>query len=261
MPHFFAANQQLEYTWIGPAPAQAPTLVFLHDGLGCADTWRDFPARLAERTGCGALIYSRSGHGDSAPLDRPRTARYLHDEALAVLPQVLRTMDIRQSIFIGHSDGASIALIYAGAGGAEATLGLVLEAPHVFVEDITIAGIERVGEMYRTTDLAQKLARYHGDQTNAVFWSWYDTWLSPEFRHWNIEAYCRHIVCPLLVIQGEDDEYGTKRQVDAVVSQVSTPAEAVMLPACGHMPHRDQAQATLEAMTRFVQGIVRATPG
>lgn len=261
MPHFFAANQRLEYTWIGPAPAQAPTLVFLHDGLGCADTWRDFPARVAARTGCGALIYSRSGHGDSAPLDRPRTARYLHHEALTVLPQVLRTMNIRQSIFIGHSDGASIALIYAGAGVAEATLGLVLEAPHVFVEDITIAGIERAGEIYRTTDFAQKLARYHGDQTNAVFWSWYDTWLSPEFRHWNIEAYCRRIACPLLVIQGEDDKYGTKRQVDAVVSQVPTPAEAVMLPACGHTPHREQTQAALEAVTRFVQGIVSATSG
>ncbi|MDX1487862.1 MAG: alpha/beta hydrolase, partial [Acidiferrobacterales bacterium] len=111
MPHFCAANQQLEYTWIGPAPAQAPTLIFLHDGLGCADTWKDFPARVAERTGLGALIYSRSGHGDSAPLDRPRTARYLHHEALAVLPQVLRTMNIRQPIFVGHSDGASIALI------------------------------------------------------------------------------------------------------------------------------------------------------
>lgn len=259
MPHFFAAKQRLEYTWIGPAPARTPTLVFLHDGLGCADTWRDFPARVAERTGCAALIYSRCGHGDSAPLDRPRTARYLHDEALTVLPQVLRAMNIRQPIFIGHSDGASIALIYAGAAGAETTLGLVLEAPHVFVENITVAGIERTGEAYRTTDLAQRLARYHGDQTNAVFWSWYDTWLSPEFRHWNIEEYFPRIGCPLLVIQGEDDEYGTKRQVDAVVSQVSAPAEAVMLSECGHTPHRDQAQATLEIMARFVQGIVSAT--
>jgi pimeloyl-ACP methyl ester carboxylesterase len=233
-----------------------PTLVFLHEGLGCAGTWGDFPARLAARTGCGALIYSRSGYGDSAPLDRPRTARYLHNEGLTVLPQVLRTMGIRQSILIGHSDGASIALIYAGAGGAEHTLGLVLEAPHVFVEDTTIEGIKRTGAIYRTTDLAQRLARHHGDQTNTVFWSWYDTWLSPEFRHWNIEEYFPDITCPLLVIQGERDEYGTKRQVDAVVSQVSAPAEAMMLPECGHTPHREQAQVTLEAMTRFVQRIV-----
>ncbi len=261
MPHLVAANQRLEYAWIGPGPAQAPTLIFLHEGLGCAGMWKDFPLWVAERTGCGALIYSRSGYGDSAPLDRPRTARYLHDEALTVLPQVLEAMNIRHAIFIGHSDGASIALIYAAAGGAQATLGLVLEAPHVFVEDITLAGIERTGELYRTTDLAQKLSRYHGDQTNAVFWSWYDTWLSPEFRHWNIEEYCPRIACPLLLIQGEDDEYGTKRQVDAILSRVVTPAQAVMLPECGHVPHREQPQATLEAITRFVQGIVSTTSG
>ncbi len=257
MPYLIAAGERLEYIWTGPGPGERPTLVFLHEGLGCVGMWRDFPARVAAATGCGALVYSRCGHGDSEPLPRPRTPRYLHHEALAVLPQVLEVMAIERSVLIGHSDGASIALIHAGATASPKTLGLVLEAPHVFVEDVTLAGIERAGELYRTTDLGERLTRYHGDQTNAVFWGWHDIWRDPAFRDWNIEEYLARITCPVLVIQGEDDEYGTKRQVDAIVSQASGPAAALMLAACGHTPHRDQPQAVLQAIDRFVRGVTK----
>lgn len=257
MPYLTAAGERLEYQWIGPGPGERPTLVFLHEGLGCVGMWRDFPARVAAATGCGALVYSRCGYGDSEPLPRPRTSRYLHHEALAVLPQVLAVVAIERSILIGHSDGASIALIYAGATASPKTLGLVLEAPHVFVEDVTIEGIKRTGELYRTTDLGERLARYHGDQTNAVFWGWHDTWLEPGFRDWNIEEYLARIRCPVLVIQGEDDEYGTKRQVDAIASQASEPVAALMLAAYGHTPHRDQSEAVFQAIDRFMRDVIK----
>lgn len=255
MPHLTVAGQHLEYAGIAPSTDAVPTLVFLHEGLGCLAMWRDFPAQLASATGCGAFVYSRAGYGDSAPLERARTPAYLHDEALVVLPAVLRAMDIGRPILIGHSDGASIALLYASATATTGTLALILEAPHVFVEDITIEGIKRTGELYRSTELAQRLARYHGDQTNAVFWGWYDTWLSPEFRTWNIEACLPGVSCPLLILQGEDDEYGTMKQVEAVASQVSAPAEVVMLPSCGHTPHRDQQTRVAKAMAGFIRRI------
>ncbi|MFQ5938267.1 MAG: alpha/beta fold hydrolase, partial [Acidiferrobacterales bacterium] len=240
----------------GPRPDERPTLVFLHEGLGCLGMWGNFPARVASDTNCGALVYSRSGYGDSTPLERPRTPRYLHQEALHVLPEVLHTMGIERSVLIGHSDGASIALIYAGGTPAPATCALVLEAPHVFVEDITIEGVREAGGLYRSTDLSQKLARYHGDQTNAVFWSWYDTWLSAEFRDWNIEEYLSRINRPMLLIQGEDDEYGTQRQVEAIRSQVAAPAQLIMLPTCGHTPHHNQHEVTLTTMVGFIGSLV-----
>lgn len=252
MSHLKVEQYLLEYKWIGPAPHEATSLVFLHEGLGCLGMWRNFPAHVAELTGCGALLYSRSGYGDSTPLERPRTARYLHEEALKVLPEVLRINAVEQPLLIGHSDGASIALIYAGCGRFDVRA-LILEAPHVFVEDATIKGIERTGEHYRGTDLSQKLARYHGDQTNAMFWSWYDTWLSPAFRDWNIEECLSDVTCPVLIIRGEDDEYGTSEQLKAVVSQVSGPVETLMLSDCGHTPHRDQPEQTLQRMTRFIK--------
>ncbi len=252
MPHLTADGQHLEYTWVGPSADAAPTLVFLHEGLGCLAMWRDFPARVVSATGCGAFVYSRAGYGDSAPLERARTLSYLHDEA-RLLPAVLRAMDIERFILIGHSDGASIALLYASSSATSGTLGLVLEAPHIFVEDITIEGIKRTGELYRSTDLAQRLARYHGDQTNAVFWGWYDTWLSPAFRTWNIEACLPGVSCPVLILQGEDDEYGSENQVEAITSQVSGPVELVMLPNCGHTPHRDQQTRVAKAMVDFIK--------
>ena len=250
-----AAGHCLEYTWIGPGPDDAPPLVFLHEGLGSLATWKDFPNQVAAATGCGALVYSRWGYGDSESRVGPSPASYLHDEALIALPDVLMQMEIKQPILIGHSDGASLALIYAGANSTDVR-GLVLEAPHVFVEDITLAGIERAGQLYKSTDLPQRLARFHGDQADAVFQNWYDTWLAPDFRLWNIEASLPTIHCPLLIIKGEDDEYGTIKQVDAIRAQVSGTVAVRMLPDCGHTPHRDQRKTTINAIIRFVQDLI-----
>ncbi len=236
----------------GRVPSQTPTLVSLHEGRGCLAMWRDFPAQLAPRAGCGALIYSRSGYGNSTPLAGRRTSRYLHHEALNVLPEVLRALDIQRPILIGHSDGASIALIYAGRDIYDPRA-VIVEAPHVLVEEKTLAGIRRAGELYRQTDLAQRLTRYHGDQTSSVFWDWYDLWLSPEFRDWNIEGVLPQITCPLMIVQGEDDEYGTKTEVDAIASQVAGASEVLVLSDCGHTPHRDRSESTLAAMAGFIR--------
>ncbi len=250
-----AAGHRLEYAWLGPDSDEAPTLVFLHEGLGSLATWKDFPNEVAAATGCGAFLYSRWGYGKSDPRIGPCNEHYLRDEALMALPQVLSQMRIQHPILIGHSDGASLALIYAGANSNDVR-GLVLEAPHVFVEDITLAGIKRAGQLYKSTGLPQRLARYHGDQADTVFQNWYDTWTRADFRKWNIEDSLSAICCPLLIIQGEDDEYGTIKQVDAIRTQVSGSVEVQMLPDCGHAPHRDQREVTINAIIRFVRDLI-----
>ncbi len=250
-----AAGHRLEYAWLGPDPDEAPTLVFLHEGLGSLATWKDFPNEIVAATGCGAFLYSRWGYGRSDPRIGRCSEYYLHDEALTVLPEVLSQMEIQQPILIGHSDGASLALIYAGANSNDIR-GLALEAPHVFIEDITIAGIKRAGQLYKSTDLGQRLVRLHGDQADAVFQNWYNTWLGRDFRPWNIEAFLPAIRCPLLIIQGDDDEYGTIKQVDAIRTQVSGSVEVKMLPDCRHTPHRDQPQATSLAMIEFIRNLI-----
>jgi pimeloyl-ACP methyl ester carboxylesterase len=247
-------GQRLETRWIGPGPGEAPTIVFLHEGLGSAGMWRDFPDRLAEATGCGALVYSRRGYGGSEPVAGPRTIRFMHDEALDVLPAVLRHFAIEKPILFGHSDGASIALIYTGARRGPVRA-LVLEAPHVFVEPVCVESIARLAEAYGTTDLRERLARRHGDNTDSMFQTWTDVWLRPEFLYWNIEDYLPAIEEPVLVVQGEDDEYGTLRQVEAVVTQVRGPAESLVLPDCGHSPHKDQPDRVLAAAARFIRGL------
>jgi pimeloyl-ACP methyl ester carboxylesterase len=214
--------------------------------------WRDFPDRLASATGCGALVYSRLGYGASDPLRGPRPVDFMHDEALDVLPAVIERFDIQDVVLFGHSDGASIAIIYAGAR-ARRVRALVLEAPHVFVESICVESIARTARAYERTRLRERLARYHGDNTDSLFRTWTDVWLTPEFQHWNIEEYLPAIESPVLVVQGEDDEYGTVRQVDAVVTQVSGPARSLMLARCGHSPHSDQPDEVLEAAGRFIR--------
>ena len=246
----------LEYRWFGPPPGEAPTLIFLHEGLGCAAMWRDFPRRLADATGCGALVYSRAGYGASPPVVLPRPIRYMHDEAV-VLDQVLQHYGVRDAILIGHSDGASIALIYAGSAPRPNLRALVLEAPHVFAE---LSGLESIAAMkreYETTDLRQRLARYHGANADAAFRGWNDVWLHPEFRDWNIEEFLPAIEVPILLIQGDDDEFGTTRQVEAIASQVRGPVETLLLPDCGHAPHRDQPDATAAAMAGFIKHLLR----
>jgi pimeloyl-ACP methyl ester carboxylesterase len=245
----------------------APELVFLHEGLGSISLWKDFPARVAAATGCPATIYSRDGHGASDPLTEPRPVRFMHDEALQSLPDLLAQLHIENPILIGHSDGGSIALIYAGsnqagsnqAGTDDRVRGLVLLAPHVFVEDLSIASITQAKGNFETTNLPDKLARHHRDAAR-TFRGWNDIWLHPDFRAWNIEEYLPRIRCPILAIQGLDDEYGTKAQVQAIKAKSGGPVEILALENCGHSAHRDQPDAVLQAITEFVKSIREAEP-
>jgi len=250
-----AGGHELEYVWHGPPPRKAPTLVFLHEGLGCVSLWRDFPAQAAEATGCGALVYSRAGYGASDPVELPRPISFMHNEALTTLPQVLAATGVREAILVGHSDGGSIALIYAGGARATEVRGLVLEAPHVFVEDLSVESIARAAENYERGDLRRGLARYHGENVDCAFWGWNKVWLDPQFRSWNIEEYLPGIKAPVLVLQGENDEYGTLRQVEAIERGCRARVESRILSDCGHSPHRDQPERTLAAIRSFVTGI------
>jgi pimeloyl-ACP methyl ester carboxylesterase len=242
-------GRRLEYIRL---PGAGPQLVFLHEGLGSISLWRDFPARLAEATGCETIVYSRYGYGQSDVLEANRYTGYMHHEALAVLPAFLDALGVANPVLIGHSDGASIALIHAGAG--RPVRGLIAAAPHVFVEDVSIASIVEAKIAFETTDLPQKLGRHHRD-AKRTFYGWNDIWLDPEFRSWNIEPFLPGVTCPVLAIQGIDDEYGTMAQLDSIAARVSGPVELLKLAACRHSPHRDQPDATLTAMTRFVRGI------
>jgi pimeloyl-ACP methyl ester carboxylesterase len=257
MPRLKIADKELEYVWHGPGPADAPTLVFLHEGLGCVAMWRNFPERLAAAVGCGALVYSRAGYGKSDPCELPRPVRFMHDEALVTLPLVLDAFQVREAILVGHSDGGSIAVIHAGTTG-DRVRGLILEAPHVFVEEMGLESIRAIAGEYRDGRLKQALARYHGDQVDNTFWGWNDVWLEPEFRSWNIEEYLPRITVPILLIQGEDDKYGTLKQVTAIESGCQTPVRNVLLADCGHSPHLDQTARTLEAMKEFVAEVLTA---
>jgi len=233
----------------------APTLVFLHEGLGSIAQWREFPHVLAADTGCAAMIYSRYGYGRSDVLQAPRASDYLHHEALVVLPQLLQQLDIQQPLLVGHSDGASIALIYAGSEYAASTTGVIAMAPHVFVEPQCAPGIDAARQNFERGDLAHRLANYHRDAAR-TFYGWNDLWASPAFRQWNIEAFLPKIVCPVLTIQGEDDVYGTMAQLDAIAAQVSGPCTLLKLPHCGHVPFREQAQITQHASAQFVTQVV-----
>ncbi len=245
-------GRRLEYRLYPEHQLHRPTLVFLHEGLGSVAMWRDFPARVAAATGCRTLVYSRYGYGQSDVLEAPFPIRYMHDEALVALPELLHKLEIERPVFVGHSDGGSIALIHAGAGKWQVA-GLILMAPHVFVEDISIASIAQARDAYLTTDLPKKLARYHQD-ADKTFWGWNDVWLHPDFRSWNIEEYLPNIACPVLAIQGSDDEYGTMAQLRAIAARVPA-TEILELADCRHSPHRDQPQITLEAMVRFISSL------
>jgi len=243
---------RLEYQWHGPPADEAPTIVFLHEGLGAITRWRDFPAALCARLEWGGLVYNRQGYGGSDPLSGPLTPRFMHREGLEVLPRLLDMFAIAQPVLFGHSDGGSIALIYAGSGLA-APAGLVLEAPHVFVEDLTVASIAQVRRSYSASDLRERLERHHGTNVDTLFEYWTRLWLSDEFRHWNIEEYLPRITYPTLVIQGTDDEYGTVRQVDAIAAGISGRIETVLLDACGHSPHIGQREAVEAAAVTFLR--------
>jgi pimeloyl-ACP methyl ester carboxylesterase len=253
--HVEVCGRRIEVRTIEGDPRR-PTLVFLHEGLGSVAMWRGFPARVAEVTGCATLVYSRYGYGSSDLLEAPFGVDYMHREAQASLPELLEKLGIERPILIGHSDGASIALIYAGTH-PDGLRALVAFAPHVFVEDISVRSIDEARGAFETTEMQTKLARYHVD-ARRTFYGWNDIWLHPDFRRWNIEEYLPRIRCPVLALQGVNDEYGTMAQVEAVAARVAGPCDVVKLDACGHSPHRDQHDATLDAIARFVARVAPA---
>lgn len=254
--YFNINGQRLEYRLLLPDSAPAdPTLVLLHEGLGCVDLWRDFPDRLAEATGLRVLLYSRGGYGRSDPVTLPRSPDYMHYEAQQILPEVLDATELERFILVGHSDGGSIALIHAGtehlAKLRRQVQGLILLAPHVFNEAMCITSIQQAGKLYRETNLRQRLAFYHKDVDNA-FWGWHDAWLTSAFKDWNIESFLVNIKAPVLLIQGEDDQYGSLAQVASIQRQVPAMVQRLILPHCGHAPHQDQSELVLNSMSNFI---------
>jgi pimeloyl-ACP methyl ester carboxylesterase len=248
MPFVIAAGRRLEYEIIGAHDAGAPVLVFLHEGLGSIRQWRDFPAKVSAATGLSAMVYSRYGYGQSDVLQEPRRdERFMHDEALIALPEILSSLGIEKPILISHSDGASIALIHAGAGNP--VRGIVAMAPHVFVEEINLVAIRAVTKTFESTDLPEKLGRYHRDPRR-TFYGWANAWLG--FQKWDLREYCSGIAAPCLLMQGYDDEYGSMEQLDEIARRVKGPCEILKLHDCGHTPFRDQPEQTFLAIKSFI---------
>jgi pimeloyl-ACP methyl ester carboxylesterase len=245
----------LEYRMIGPAPQDAPTIVMLHEGLGSAGLWGDFPEKLQAVTGAGVLVYSRAGYGASSAATLPRPLDYMHIEALEVLPKLLDTIGFRRGLLVGHSDGASIATIYAGGIQDHRIRGLALIAPHFVVEDISVASIEAIGKAYQTTDLRAKLARWHKDVDNA-FQGWNGAWLDAKFRDWDISEYLAYIRIPVAILQGADDQYGTIRQIEIAREECYCPVDVTIIPGAGHSPHREAPGATLDVIAEFAGRIL-----
>ena len=245
-----ADGKRLEAVAHGPPPAEAPTIVMLHEGLGCVALWRDFPARLAAATGWGVFAYSRAGYGRSDSVALPRPLDYMTREARLSLPAVLETIRFERGILLGHSDGASIAAIYAGEHADERIKGLVLMAPHVFTEASGLASIAEARRAYAEGELRARLAKYHA-HVDSAFRGWNGAWLDPGFKAWNIEDAVRRWRVPALLIQGADDQYGTPAQIRAIEARSPTPVESLILEGCRHSPHIDQPQATLDAIVAF----------
>ena len=250
----------LEYRMIGPLPADAPTIVMLHEGLGSAALWGDFPEQLQAATGAGVLVYSRAGYGASSPVQLPRPLDYMHVEALEVLPKLLDEIGFRRGLLLGHSDGASIATIYAGAHQDHRVQGLALIAPHFIVEDVSVASIAEIKTAYETGGLKAKLARWHNDVDNA-FHGWNDAWLDPNFRAWDISDYLSYIRVPIAVLQGADDQYGTIRQVEIAQEECYCPVEVTIFNKAGHSPHREAPEATLNAISEFASAVLHTEEG
>jgi pimeloyl-ACP methyl ester carboxylesterase len=254
MPTYDLDGHAIEYRLI-PGDAQKPYLVFLHEGLGSVSLWRDFPDKVARRTGCRALVYSRYGYGKSSPLREDRKPVFMHDEASSVLPRLLAGLRIMRPVLIGHSDGASIALI--AAAGADrsaqsAPQATILIAPHVFVEPICIDAIEKIGATFDTTDLRTRLMRHHAHVDHA-FHGWRRIWLSADFRGWTLEPEIRRLRVPTLLIQGDADPYGTVAHIDRIAAQAPGPVQKLILAGCGHAPHREQPETILDAISGFMQ--------
>jgi pimeloyl-ACP methyl ester carboxylesterase len=245
-----AGGKSLEAVAYGPPPGKAPTVVMLHEGLGCVALWRDFPQRLAEATGFGVFAWSRAGYGHSDPAELPRPLDYMTREALDVLPEVLDVIGFEYGILLGHSDGASIATVYAGGVEDFRVRGLVLIAPHFFTEPSGLASIARAREDYENGDLRDKLVRYHADVDNA-FRGWNDAWLDTEFESWNIAEAIDYLRIPVLAIQGADDQYGTRAQIREIEERIYSPVDVEIIAGCRHSPHLERPDETLAAIADF----------
>ncbi len=249
----------LEYQWVGAAPGDAPVMVFLHEGLGSLAQWKSFPQVLCDCLGLRGLVFSRYSYGGSTP--RPSGERlpvqFMHDQAFQVLPQLLAALEIERPWLFGHSDGGSIALLYASRF-SDQLRGIVVLAPHIFVEELSLASIRTVRDVYSTTVLRDKLARFHAD-VDSAFWGWNDVWLDPAFATFNIEVECGAIRCPILAIQGRDDEYGTLDQIEGIRRR-NPATRLAMLDTCGHAPQRDQPERVITEVARFIIDVARATP-
>jgi pimeloyl-ACP methyl ester carboxylesterase len=249
-------GQRLEYRMIGPRPGAAPTLVMLHEGLGCVGLWGDFPDRLQQATGAGVFVYSRAGYGQSSPVPLPRPLSYMHDEAREILPGLLDAIGFQSGLLVGHSDGASIATIYAGSHQVHHVQALVLIAPHFFTEDEGIASIVEAKQAYETTDLRAKFGRWHKDPDNA-FRGWNGAWLDPNFRKWDITEQLGYIRVPILIVQGEGDQYGTVRQIEVAQRNCYCPVEVVLLSGAKHSPQRETPAAALATISEFANRVLR----
>src|ERR1700742_3563050 len=244
-------DSDLEYRMIGPAADVAPTIVMLHEGLGSAALWGDFPDKLQAATGAGVFAYSRAGYGASSPVKLPRPIDYMHVEALEMLPKLLDAIGFQRGLLVGHSDGASIAAIYAGSHQDHRVQGIALMAPHFIVEDVSVASIAEIKRAYETSELKSKLSRWHRDVDNA-FYGWNGAWLDPKFRDWDISEYLAYKRVPVAVIQGERDQYGTMRQVEIAREECYCPVDVTEIAGAGHSPHREAPAATLDAITQFL---------
>ena len=252
-----AGGKTLEAACYGPPPSEAPTIVMLHEGLGCVALWRDFPQRLAEGIGYGVFVYSRAGYGQSDPADLPRPLDYMTREAVDVLPEILDASGVEHAILLGHSDGATISAIYAGSIADHRVRGLVLMAPHFFTEPGGLAAIRQAHTAFETGDLRSRLAKYHAEP-DVAFRGWNGAWLDPGFESWNVADVLDQMPVPVLAIQGEVDQYGTMAQVEVIAERSPAPISIQMLPGCGHSPYLEEPEKTLAAITRFVGGLGRA---
>ncbi|MEM7524474.1 MAG: alpha/beta fold hydrolase [Pseudomonadota bacterium] len=251
-----AGGKRLEAKAIGPAPGAAPTIVMLHEGLGSVGLWRDFPEALAKATGCGVFLWSRAGYGASEPGDLPRPTDYQTREAMDVLPDVLGEIGFQEGVLLGHSDGATIAAEYAGGVVDHRVRGLILMAPHFFVEEIGVAAIRSAKTAFKEGDLRARLAKHHSDPDNA-FRGWNDAWLHPDFADWNVADCIDYFRIPTLAIQGRDDAYGTLAQIEEIDARSYAPVDLEVIADCGHAPHLEAPDATLAAMAEFIARLRR----
>lgn len=246
----------LEYRSFGPPSSQSPTIVMLHEGLGSIRTWGEFPRRLSERTGAGVFVYSRASYGASMPDHNGLPIDYVRRHALNALPKILDTIGFHAGILLGHSDGASMAAAYAGSIDDPRLRGIVLMAPHFLVEPETLVEIRNAREAFQTRDLRERLARYHAN-VDAAFWGWNDVWLDPAFAAFNLRAELARIHTPMLIIRGNDDRYGTNRQAWVAKEICTCPLGVIIVPDCGHVPHREKPELTLDAISAFCDANLR----